>query len=164
MLSRNLLSEDGAIFISIDDHEADNLKKICDEVFGAECFIANISWQRTYSTRNDSHGIVSEVEHIVAYSKLPDWSPNKLPRTESMDSIYKSPDNDPRAWTSSSVTAPGALTHQGMVYAIQHPFSGELMYPTAGRCIGIFQLLCHGTELILQGRGNDNKSILVKIV
>lgn len=140
LLSRNLLSEDGAIFISIDDHEADNLKKICDEVFGAECFIANISWQRTYSTRNDSHGIVSEVEHIVAYSKLPDWSPNKLPRTESMDSIYKSPDNDPRAWTSSSVTAPGALTHQGMVYAIQHPFSGELMYPTAGRCWSLGQL------------------------
>ena len=131
------------LFISIDDNEAANLIKICDEVFGNDCFVANISWQRTYSTRNDSQGIVSEVEHIVVYSRNPSWSPNKLPRTDEMNSLYKSPDNDPRPWTSSSVTAPGAVTHQGMVYAIQHPFSGEMMYPTAGRCwtLGQWQML-----------------------
>ena len=142
-LAKPLLTNDGVIFISIDDNEAANLIKICDEVFGNDCFVANISWQRTYSTRNDSQGIVSEVEHIVVYSRNPSWSPNKLPRTDEMNSLYKSPDNDPRPWTSSSVTAPGAVTHQGMVYAIQHPFSGEMMYPTAGRCwtLGQWQML-----------------------
>ena len=134
MLARNLLAEDGSIFISIDDHEADNLKKICDEVFGGDCFVADISWQRTYSTRNDSKGIVSEVEHILVFSKQPDWSPNKLPRTAAMDSIYKNPDNDVEPWTSDNPFAPGAVTHQGMVYAIQHPFTGIMVYPPNGRC------------------------------
>lgn len=139
LLARNLLSDNGVIFISIDDNEADNLKKIGDEIFGADCFVSNISWQRTYSTRNDSQGIVNEVEHIIVFSKNPGWSPRKLPRTDDMNSIYKSPDKDPRPWTSSSVTAPGANTHQGMVYAIQHPFSGEMMYPTVGRCWSLGQ-------------------------
>ena len=134
MLARNILSPDGAIFISIDDHEADNLKKMCDEVFGGACFVANISWQRTYSTRNDSKGIVSEVEHMLCYSKQEEWSPNKLPRTEEMNSIYKNPDNDIEPWTSDNPFAPGASTHQGMVYAIQHPFTGEMIYPANGRC------------------------------
>lgn len=133
-LARNILAPDGAIFISIDDHEADNLQKICDEVFGADCFVANISWQRTYSTRNDSKGIVSEVEHLLVYSKLPDWSPNKLARTEEMDSKYKNPDNDVAPWRTDNAYAPGAMTHQGMVYAIQHPFTGELLYPAVGSC------------------------------
>lgn len=134
LLARNILAPDGAIFISIDDHEADNLKKICDEVFGADCFVANISWQRTYSTRNDSKGIVNEVEHLLVYSKFSDWSPNKLPRTEEMDSIYKNPDNDVEPWTSDNPFAPGAATHQGMVYAIQHPFTGEMIYPSTNAC------------------------------
>ncbi len=106
---------------------------LCDEIFGEECFVANISWQRTYSPRNDSKGLSSEVEHILLYSGNIVWNPNKLERTEKMDSIYKSPDNDPKPWTSSSVTAPDAVAHQGMVYGIQHPFSGEIMYPTMGR-------------------------------
>lgn len=134
VLARNVLSADGAIFISIDDHEADNLKKICDEVFGADCFVANVSWQRTYSTRNDSKGIVSEVEHLLVYSKLPDWKPHALPRTEEMNSIYNNPDSDKTPWTSSDAFAPGAATHQGMVYAVQQPFTGEMLYPTNGRC------------------------------
>ena len=134
VLARNILSDDGAIFISVDDHEADNLKKICDEVFGGVCFVANISWQRTYSTRNDSKGIVSEVEHLLCYSKQEEWSPNKLPRTEEMDSIYKNPDNDIEPWTSDNPFAPGAATHQGMVYAIQHPFTGEFIYPSTNAC------------------------------
>lgn len=138
-LLQKLLSEDGVIFISIDDNEQANLKLICDEIFGSGNFVANISWQRTYSTRNDSKGISSEVEHIVVYSKNPNWSPNKLERTEKMNSLYKSPDNDPKPWTSSSVSAPGAISHQGMVYAIQHPFTGELMYPTVGRCWSLGQ-------------------------
>ena len=133
-LARNLLREDGVIFISIDDNEGDNLKKVCDEVFGEECFVANIAWQRTYSTRNDSKGIVNEVEHILTYSKRPNWSPKKLPRTEEMDAKYKNPDDDVSSWTSDNPFAPGAATHQGMVYAIQHPFTGEMIYPSDRAC------------------------------
>ena len=134
LLARNILAPDGAIFISIDDHEADNLKKICDEVFGADCFVANISWQRTYSTRNDSKGIVNEVEHLLVFSKLPNWNPRLLPRTVEMDSKYSNPDQDIEPWTSSDAFAPGAATHQGMVYAIQHPFTGEMIYPSTNAC------------------------------
>ena len=138
-IAKKLLSDKGVIFISIDDNEQANLKLLCDEVFGYEHYVACVAWQRTYSTRNDSKGIPKEVESILIYSRLPQWTPQKLPRTDKMNSLYKSPDNDERVWTSSSVSAPGAATHQGMVYAIQHPFSGEMMYPTTGRCWSLGQ-------------------------
>lgn len=133
-LLQRLLHPQGAIFISIDDNEYTNLKAICDEIFGKNCFVANVSWQRAYTIRNDSKGIPTEVEHLLVYSRMPGWQPFKMERTVEMDKIYKNPDNDDYSWTSSAVTAPSASTHQGMVYAIQHPFSGELIYPTNGRC------------------------------
>ena len=129
-LSRDILTDDGAIFISIDDNECANLIKVCEEIFGESCFVGDISWQRTYSTRNDSQGIVREVEHLVVFSKQPNWNPNKLPRTEEMDSKYKNPDNDVTSWRSSDPCASEGATHQGMVYAIQHPFTGEMLYPS----------------------------------
>ena len=135
LLARDLLAADGAIFISIDDNESANLRKICDEVFGAACFVGDIAWQRTYSIRNDSKGLPVEYEHVVAYSKLPKWMPHPLPRTSEMNACYKNPDNDPRGdWQNTSAFAPGGKTHQGMVYAIQNPFSGKLIYPTANAC------------------------------
>ena len=95
-LLQRLLSDDGVIFISIDDTEYANLKLICDEVFGSNCFVSNISWQRTYSTRNDSKGIVNEAEHLLSYSKQAGWNPYKLARTEEMDALYHTPDGDER--------------------------------------------------------------------
>ena len=133
-LLQKLLSDEGAIFISIDDNEYTNLKFICDEIFGSNCFVSNISWQRTYSARNDSKGIVNEVEHLLVYSKKPAWNPKKLARTAEMDERYSSPDNDPKPWKSGDASAPGAITHPGMVYAIQHPITGKLLYPPNGRC------------------------------
>lgn len=131
-LLQKLLAEDGVIFISIDDTEYANLKLIGDEIFGSNCFVSNISWQRTYSTRNDSKGIVNEVEHVLVYSKEPFWSPNKLPRTAEMNAKYKNPDNDVALWRSDNAYAADAATHQGMVYAIQHPFTGQMLYPSNG--------------------------------
>lgn len=133
-LLHKLLSDEGAIFISIDDNEYTNLKFVCDEIFGNNCFVSNISWQRTYSARNDSKGIVNEVEHLLVYSKKPAWNPKKLARTTEMDERYSSPDNDPKPWKSGDASAPGAITHPGMVYAIQHPITGKLLYPPNGRC------------------------------
>ena len=130
-LLREFLSEDGSIWISIDDREGAYLRVVCDELFGREKFIAAVSWQRTYSKRGDSKGIPVEVERILVYSKHEGWAPNKLPRTAEMDSLYKNPDNDPLGrWQNTSAFAPGGKTHQGMVYAIQHPFTGTMIYPT----------------------------------
>ena len=134
-LLREFLREDGSIWISIDDREGAYLRVICDEIFGRQNFVSNISWQRTYSTRNDAKGIVNEVEHILVYSKREGWQPKKLARTEEMDKKYKNIDNDPLGkWRNSDAFAPGAGTHQGMVYAIQNPFSGEMLYPYDGAC------------------------------
>lgn len=161
-LLQRLLAPTGAIFISIDDNEAANLRLIGNEIFGARCFVADISWQRTYSTRNDSKGIPAEVEHLLVFSKQPDWQPNKLERTESMNSIYKNPDNDRVAWTSDNPFAPGARTHQGMVYAIQHPFSGELIYPATGNCWRyqqdeMFSIMSGWTEYELRDLHDESK-------
>ena len=71
-IAKTLLSEKGVIFISIDDNEQANLKLLCDEIFGYDSFMGNISWQRTYSPRNDKKGIVREVEYISVYGKNPD--------------------------------------------------------------------------------------------
>lgn len=134
LLACDLLAADGAIFISIDDNENSNLRKICDEVFGASNFVGDIAWQKTYSPRNDSKGIPAEVERILVYSKQGGWMPKRLARTVEMDERYASPDGDPRPWKAGDASAPGAVTHQGMVYAIQHPLTGELLYPPNGRC------------------------------
>ena len=133
VLLQKLLHPQGAIFISIDDNEYTNLKAICDELFGKNCFVANISWQRTYSPRNDKDGIAAEAEHLLVYGKEPDWLPKKLERTDEMDARYSSPDNDVRLWKSGDATAPGAINHQTMVYAVQHPITGRLLYPSNGR-------------------------------
>ena len=134
-VAKDLLSEDGAIFISIDDREAENLIKVCNEIYGESCFVANISWQKTYSPRNDSKGIPSEKECAVIYGRSPGWTPKKLPRTEEMNKMYSNPDNDPKGhWRNDNPCAPGARTHQGMVYGIQHPFTGEILYPYNGSC------------------------------
>ncbi len=133
-IARELLSADGSIWISVGKDGQHYLKVLADDIFGMDCFVADISWQKTYSPRNDAHGVSSEVESILVYSKMPNWKPNKLPRTEKMNSVYKNPDNDHTLWRTSDAFAPSAATHQGMVYAIQHPVTGELIYPYNGAC------------------------------
>ena len=132
-LLQKLMAEDGVIFISIDDNELYNLKCICDEVFGTKNFIANVIWQKTYSPRNDSKGIPYETDSIMVYRKSEKWIPNKLSRTVEMDARHDNPDNDPVPWQSGDVSAAGSADHQGMVYAIQHPITGRLIYPAPGR-------------------------------
>lgn len=133
MLLQRLLAEDGVIFVSIDDNELFNLKAICDEVFGAANFVANITWQNNFSPRNDAKNVTYVTDNILVYGKNPNWCPKRLERSDDMDARYATPDSDPVPWTSSPAHAPGAGTHKGMVYAIQHPYTGELFYPPAGR-------------------------------
>ena len=131
-----LLDDEGVIFISIDDIEYANLKLVCDEIFGSNCFASNVSWQRTYASRNDSKGISNAVEHVLVYSKQPNWNPNRLPRTAEMNAKYGNPDNDISEWRTDNAFAPGASTHQGMVYAIQNPFKGGIAKKTYLNSVG----------------------------
>lgn len=128
-----LLADDGVIFISISDVEHTHLRMICDEIFGRTNLVANVIWENNYSPRNDAKGITYATDNVLAYSKNPNWEPKRLGRTDSMDARYSTPDRDPVPWTSSPAHAPGARTHKGMVYAIQHPYTGELFYPPADR-------------------------------
>ncbi len=139
VLLRQLLSEKGAIFISIDDNEVSRLRTICDDIFGVYCFKGDVIWHKTYSPRNDSKGIPTETDHVLVYSKSKEWLSKRLERDEEMNSVYKNPDNDITLWRNSDAFAPSASTHQGMVYAVQSPFTGRLIYPTTGRCWPIGQ-------------------------
>lgn len=132
LLARDLLASDGTIFISIDDNESYNLRKIGNEVFGDSCFVGDVVWQRTYAPRNDSKGIPAEAERMLCFGKTPGWTPKKLPRTAEMNSKYQNPDNDSTDWRPDNPCGAGANTHQGMVYAIQNPFTGEYVYPSSG--------------------------------
>lgn len=106
-LARNLLRDDGVIFISIDDGEVDNLKKLCNDVFGEENFLAQIVWQKIHSTKNDARYYSDTHEYLICYSKnIGSVEIRLLPRTEKMDSRFLNPDNDPRGpWSSGDLVA-----------------------------------------------------------
>ena len=132
LVARNLLSPDGVIFISIDDHEAHHLRKICDEVFGEENFKANISWQKRYTRSNNTTDFTTVVEHILVYSKEDEFKVSLLPRTEDADDRYSNPDNDPRGdWKGASFLNPATPeARPNLCYPIKNPNTGVITYPT----------------------------------
>lgn len=132
-LARNLLSDDGVIFISIDDNEVHNLRKICDEVFGEGDFVSNIIWERAFSPKNDAKYFSVNHDNILIYSKnISDFSIGKLERTEEANSRYKNPDNDPRGlWTSGDLSVKTYSVKTD--YPIQTP-SGKTVNPPKGTC------------------------------
>ena len=106
-LARNLLKDDGVIFITMDDHEVDNLRKVCNEVFGEENFIATVIWQKVFSPKNSGNTFPKIMTYVVIYARNAEvWRPRLLPRSEEANARYENPDNDPRKeWTSSDLTA-----------------------------------------------------------
>lgn len=106
-LLRDLLSESGAIWVSIDDNEGHYLKVIMDEVFGRTNFIANVIWQKVFSPKNTAKHFSDDHDHILVYAKNSEsWRPNDMPRSDKLNSSYKNPDNDPRGpWTSGDLSA-----------------------------------------------------------
>lgn len=136
-LARNLLKEDGVIFISIDDNEVTNLKKICDEVFGEENFVANIIWQKKFSPQNDATYFSTMHDYILCIAKKKKnnktdtgWERILLPRGD-MPENYSNPDNDPRGnWSSGDFTAEGIT--KNCVYPITAP-NGKEYYPPKGK-------------------------------
>ena len=132
-IAKNLLSDDGVIFISIDDNEVDNLKKICNEVFGEENFVAQLIWQRAFSPKNDAKYISNSHDYILMYAKYIDkFKIGRLPRTEEANARYSNPDNDPRGvWTSSDMSV--KTYNAEYDYPITTP-SGKIIEPPSGRC------------------------------
>ena len=132
MLARDLLSDDGAIFISIDDNESKNLRAICDEVFGGINFKSDIAWQKRYTRSNNTIDFTTVVEHILVYSKSDSFSVNLLPRTTESDSAYTNPDNDPRGpWITSSYVNPASReARPNLTYPIQAPDGRVVEHPT----------------------------------
>ena len=108
-VAKDLLSDDGVIFISIDDNEVENLRKVCDEVFGEVNFVAQIVWQKIHSVKNDAKFFSDNHEYALLYARdKSNYQVQLLPRTESMNERYKNPDNDPRgAWQSGDLVASG---------------------------------------------------------
>ena len=109
MIARTLLTEDGVIFISIDDNEADNLRKICGEIFGETNFVTQIVWQKIHSIKNDARYFSENHEYALIYAKDKDkYKVGLLPRTAEMNERYKNPDKDPRGpWQSGDLVASG---------------------------------------------------------
>ncbi len=133
LLSRNLLTEDGVIFISIDDHEQENLKKICNEVFGDGNFIAELIWERAYSPKNDAKYISNSHDYILMFAKnIFSFEIGRLPRTEEANARYSNPDNDPRGiWKPSDMSVKTYNAEND--YPITTP-SGRVIEPPTGRC------------------------------
>lgn len=134
---RDLLAPAGSVWIHLDDVEAHRMRCLLDEVFGAENFVATVVWQKVTSPRNDTTGFSTSQDYILVYRRSSTWPPNRMERLASSNtSRYKSRDGDPVPWRDGDATAGKAATNHPMVYAIQHPVTGGLMYPTPGRCWG----------------------------
>ncbi len=132
-LARDLLSDDGVIFISIDDNEVENLKKICSEVFGESNFVAQLIWERAFSPKNDARFISNSHDYVLMIAKsIDNFVIGRLPRTEEANARYSNPDNDPRGvWMSSDISVKTYNAEND--YPITTP-SGRVVEPPAGRC------------------------------
>ena len=132
-LARNLLSEDGLIFMTIDDGEAANLRKVMDEIFGEENFLAAIAWEKRYTRSNNARLFYSLKDTVLVYRRSDAVSTLRETRTAKAKAIYSNPDNDPRgSWTSSSYVNPARKEDRpNLVYAIQNPHTGaQVHHPT----------------------------------
>ena len=133
-LAKDLLSDDGIIFVSIDEHESHNMRKICDEIFGVENFISQIVWEKRYTRSNNAKRFTALTEPIICYVKsITTVTDIKEKRIDKADSIYSNPDNDPRgALTSVSYVNPATKEQRpNLVYQILNPITGVIVeHPT----------------------------------
>lgn len=131
-VAHSLLRDDGVIFISIDNGEVHNLRKVCDEIFGEPNFVADIIWEKKFAPANDAKWFSDTHDYILVYARNKlKWSPQLLPRTEKHNARYKNPDNDPRGvWMGGDLSVKTQV--ENYIYKIITP-SGRAVYPPAGR-------------------------------
>ena len=135
-LLRDLLRDDGSIWVTIDDNEGHYLKVLMDEVFGRRNFVANLAWHKRVSPANDAHYFSNDHDHVLVYAKTKTkWAPNKLPRSEAQQKYYTNPDSDPRGpWNSAAYTcAKTADERPNLYYPLTHPKTGEEVWPKKTR-------------------------------
>jgi adenine-specific DNA-methyltransferase len=132
-VARDLLTDDGVIFISIDDNEDENLRKVCDEIFGEQNFVAQLVWQRAFSPKNDARYVSNSHDYVLMYAKAINYFKiGRLERTEEANARYSNPDNDSRGvWMSSDISV--KTYNAECDYPITTP-SGRVVEPPAGRC------------------------------
>lgn len=133
MVARSLLNDNGVIFISIDENEIQNMRKITDEVFGEANFISQLGWQKVYSPKNQARYFSNDYEFVLCYCKnISVFSINLLPRTEAMNARYKNPDNDPRGdWKAGDCVGNGVRS-QGY-YDVVSPKTGKVFNVPQGK-------------------------------
>ena len=132
-VAKDLLSEDGIVFISIDDNEVANLTKVCNEIFGQSNFITDIIWEKRYTRNNDAKLMSTVIDHILCYRKSDKLIKLREPRTDKQNSTYSNPDDDPRGvWTSVLFTSQRTKEERpNLSYAIKNPYTGEMIeHPT----------------------------------
>ena len=132
-IAKDLLCEDGSIWVHLDDVEAHYAKVLCDEIFGRENFLANVIWQKKYAPQNDARFFSDNHDHILVYAKnVQRFHLNLLPRSQEMNSRYKNPDNDPRGpWASDNLLV---KTYSAACdYPITNP-TGRVVNPPRGSC------------------------------
>lgn len=132
-IAKDFLSDDGVIFISIDDNELVNLMKICDEVFGKSNFVTDIIWEKRYTRNNDAKLMSTVIDHILCYRKSAMRVVLREPRTDKQNSTYSNPDNDPRGvWTSVLFTSQRTKEERpNLAYSIKNPITGQIVeHPT----------------------------------
>jgi adenine-specific DNA-methyltransferase len=130
VLARNLLTQDGAIFVSIDDNEVHNLRLLMDEIFGPENFVACVTWHKTYSTRNDAQEFSKSHEYLLVY-KRNIWNRRLLPRAEKSNAMYKYDDGDGRGrYRTDNMTASRSVS--ATPRALKNPNTGVEYYPPQG--------------------------------
>ncbi|RYQ03533.1 site-specific DNA-methyltransferase [Bifidobacterium pseudolongum] len=134
-LARELLALTGVIFISIDDHEAKNLRSICDEIFGENNFVDTVIWEKRYSPQNAAQWFSENHDYILVYAKNKEtWKPNLLSRTSEMNARYTNRDNDSRGpWKAVDSTAQAGHGTDSQFYKLTLP-SGRVVEPPSGRC------------------------------
>lgn len=132
-LLRELLAEDGVIFVSIDDNEMHRLRMVMDEIFGEENFLADIVWQHRYGRSNNAKLFSNQREHIITYRKSDEVAHIRVKRTKELNLTYENPDDDPRGkWVSSSYVNPATKEQRpNLVYPIKNPHTGRIVnHPT----------------------------------
>ena len=132
-VAKDLLTDDGVIFISIDENEIQNMRKLTDEIFGEQNFISQLGWQKVYSPKNQARYFSNDYEFVLCYCRnINNFSVNTLPRTAEMNARYKNPDNDPRGdWKAGDCVGSGV--RKNGYYDVVSPISGKVFNVPQGK-------------------------------
>lgn len=161
-LAKDLLTDDGVIFISIDDNEQENMKKVCCEIFGQKNFVSELIWERAYSPKNDAKYVSGSHDYVILFAKnIENFKIGRLPRTEEANARYKNIDNDPRGpWK------PGDISVKTYNSATDYPIttpSGRVVTPPAGGCWRfnkeIFESMVKDNRIYFGSDGNSVPSV-----